>query len=246
MEFDALYDMIFKRKSVRRYDPALHLSQAELNDIEAQLGKLKPLVGDIKLSYRIVKREETTCKIGEYCLLIYSEQKPRYPENVGYVLEQLDLYLAAHDIGACWYGYGKTPQKADGDRPFAIMIAFGKSRPTDFRKDYTKAARKPLDVIWDGTLALDAAQDARMAPSAVNSQPWRVVARADELKVFRAARLTRLALGYFNQIDMGIYLCFLELALTHHGYRFTRTLPDAPAGGAMLPVADYRIAREDA
>ena len=70
-----LYPMIFKRKSFRRFDDGLSLSAEELQKIEEQLCRLLPLVDDIEIKYQIVKREQTSCKRGEYCLLVYSEKK---------------------------------------------------------------------------------------------------------------------------------------------------------------------------
>ncbi len=96
------YDMIFKRKSVRRYDPTLHVTAAELDGIRDMLGRLTPLLPDIAVECDIVTREQTTCKFGEYCLLFYSQEKQGDLLNAGYMLEQLDLYLASVDIGACW------------------------------------------------------------------------------------------------------------------------------------------------
>lgn len=101
------YKMIFKRKSFRRFNQDLKLSNNELSDINEKIKRLIPLIDNIDVKYRIVQREETTCKRGEYCLLIYSEEKDGFLLNIGYMFEQLDLYLASKDIGICWYGMGK-------------------------------------------------------------------------------------------------------------------------------------------
>ena len=70
-----LYDMIFKRKSFRRFNGTLALSQDELKDIYQKLENLNPLVNEMEIKYKIVQREQTTSKRGEYSLLIYSEEK---------------------------------------------------------------------------------------------------------------------------------------------------------------------------
>lgn len=87
---------------------------------------------NIVVKYRIVPREETTCKRGEYCLLIYSEEKENFLLNIGYMVEQLDLYLANKDIGVCWYGMGKTQESDYGNLKFVIMLALGKGQLGDF------------------------------------------------------------------------------------------------------------------
>lgn len=75
--------MIFKRKSFRLFDNSLSLSAEELKSVKKYLDRLVRLTDNISMEYRIVKREETTCKRGEYCLLIYSECKENYLLNVG-------------------------------------------------------------------------------------------------------------------------------------------------------------------
>ena len=100
--------MIFKRKSFRRFNDALTLSKKELCDIEQKIKCLIPLVNGIQIKYKVIPRERTTSKRGEFCLLIYSEEKEHYLLNIGYMFEQLDLYLASKNIGVCWYGMGKV------------------------------------------------------------------------------------------------------------------------------------------
>ena len=234
---DLLYDMIDKRKSIRRYDAKRPLSALELAEIEAQLERLEPLCPEIPVRFRIVKRGDTNCLWGEYCLLLYSEEREGYLANAGYLLEQLDLWFAARDIGACWYGMGRTEEKKLEGLSFVIMMAFGRCREDAFRKSVREAKRKPLSAVYTGTpepavkRALDAAH---YAPSACNSQPWHVACGERKLTVsqqsgFKNPLLRNLA-GYMNRIDMGIFFCFLELALEHEGVAFQRVLlPDGTA-----------------
>ena len=71
--------------------------------------RMVPLYSDIKTSVKIVPECETTCKRGaQYCILFYSEKKGEYLRNIGYLGEQMDLYLASKNIGALWFGIGKT------------------------------------------------------------------------------------------------------------------------------------------
>ena len=54
-----LYDMIFKRKSFHLFRNIgnEHLSQDEIDDIKKEFLKFKPLVDDIKVKIRIVRKE---------------------------------------------------------------------------------------------------------------------------------------------------------------------------------------------
>ena len=74
-----LYKMIFKRKSFHLFRNIgnEHITDEELNDIENEFSKLKPLIDDIKVKIKIVK-DTTICKRGqEYCILFYSEKKAK-------------------------------------------------------------------------------------------------------------------------------------------------------------------------
>jgi len=225
-----LYDMIFKRKSVRKFDKELTISTEELQEIEDHIEKLIPLIKDITIKMRIVKREETTSKRGEYCLLIYSERKENHLLNAGYLLEQMDLYLASLNIGVCWYGLAKTDELQFVGLDYIIMLAFGKCKESDFRKDYKKCKRKDLDIIWKGQFDSKVSDVARYAPSACNSQPWRVISENNSIKVYRNPNIKTFMppskRPFFNSIDMGIFLCFLEITLDYHNYDFKRVLSE--------------------
>ena len=127
------YDMIFKRKSFHIFSGVSRLSDEEIKEILCHIQKLQPLVNGINPEFRIVPRAQTSCKRGEYCILIYSEMKEHYLHNVGYMAEQLDLWLAAKNIGACWYGMGKTSEMKYNGLDFVIMIAIEKVEE-DFKK----------------------------------------------------------------------------------------------------------------
>ena len=93
-----LYNMIYKRKSIRKFDSNLSVSEGELNAIKNQLENLIHLISDIKTKFIVVKKSETSAKFGEYALLVYSEKKDNYLINAGYMIEQMDLFMASITI----------------------------------------------------------------------------------------------------------------------------------------------------
>lgn len=156
---DKLYDMIFKRKSFHLFRNIgnEHITEEKLKDIEEEFNKLKPLVAGINVL-----------------------------QNIGYLGEQLDLYLVSKNIGTLWFGIGKPEEKRYEGLDFVIMIAIAKIDSEDkFRKDMFKSKRKNLEEIWNGDYYLDIANIVRFAPSACNTQPWVVDASKNELKVYR-------------------------------------------------------------
>ena len=222
---EELYKMIFKRKSFHLFRNIGNdsISANEVEQIEKVYQTLTPLCPEIKTAIRIVPAADTSCKRGQqYCILLYSEKKERYLQNIGYLGEQLDLYLVSQNIGTLWFGIGKANEDSYEGLDFVIMIAISKvDDEKKFRKDMFKSKRKSIDEIWFGEPINGVSDIVRFAPSACNTQPWIVEHTDTVLNIYRykkqgkrgimpAAKVT-----YFNQIDMGIFLCFLDLCLQH-------------------------------
>lgn len=225
--------MIFKRKSFhlfRNYGDT-RITPEELADLDSSFCAFVPLVPDIRVKMKIVK-DSVSCKRGqEYCILLYSEKKDNYLQNIGYIGQQLDLYLASQNIGALWYGIGKPEEMQLDSLDFVIMIAIAKvDSESKFRKDMWKSKRKTVAEIWKGDAHLDIADIVRFAPSACNTQPWLVEASEDTLNVYRYRKPGKRGImpadkvAFYNQIDIGIFLCFLELCLEHNRIDFERSI----------------------
>ena len=241
-----LYDMIFKRKSMRKFDETLVLTEEALSAIKQAVENLVPLVRDIRVKLEIAERTKTTAKRGEYCLLLYSEKKPLYLLNAGYMLEQMDLFLASQDIGACWYGLAKPKETRFDGLDYVIMLAFGKSMPQDFRTKVSDLKRKSREKIWQGDFDSDVKEAVRLAPSACNTQPWIFFSDSNVIKICRNTNIKSFIppskRPYYNSIDMGICLYFLELAMTNKGFKFDRTLIwDKKSGSELIKTAEYFI-----
>ena len=226
----SLYEMIFKRKSFHLFRNIGNkkISDEEIKDIEKEFSKFKPLVDDINVKIKIEKKK-SILRGQEYCILLYSEKKDNYLQNIGYLGEQLDLYLVSKNIGTLWFGIGKTDEQVLDGLDFVIMILIAKvDSPDKFRKDMYKSKRKELSEIWSGDNYLDIANIVRFTPSACNTQPWRVESSDKELKVYRYRKegkrgiMPKDMVIYYNQIDMGIFLCFLDLCLEHEKIEYKR------------------------
>ena len=226
-----LYSMIFKRKSFHIFRDIGIINATELRNIEEAYKTFTPLVSEIKTAIKIVPAEETTCKRGqEYCILLYSEKKENYLQNIGYIGEQLDLYLASLGIGALWFGIGKPDEPTYNGLDFVIMIAIAKMPKDKFRKDMFKSKRKTLQEIWDGEYYQDIGNIVRFTPSACNTQPWKVSAEEKSLTIYRYKKPGKRGImpadkvAHYNRIDIGIFLCILELSLMENSISFEREL----------------------
>lgn len=250
----SLYNMIYKRKSFHLFrnigDEKISTNKVEA--IKENYKLFAPLYPGIKTAIQIVPASETTCKRGqEYCILLYSEKKGNYLQNIGYLGEQLDLYLVSQNIGTLWFGIGKTDQPSFEGLEFVIMIAISQiDEINKFRKDMFKSKRKPVEEIWSGEPIIGVTEIVRFAPSACNTQPWFIEHTNQTLKVFRYKKpgkrgiMPAAQVSYYNRIDIGIFLCFLDLCLIHNDIHYSVDLhEDHGNDDEKTVVAIYKLQR---
>ena len=227
------YQEIFKRKSFHFFIGGEKTTEDDVNAISEFIKTVEPLYPDIKTEIKIVPEKETTCHRGaDYCILFYSEHKGDYLRNIGYIGEQIDLFLASLNIGALWFGIGKTKEKEIDGLEYVIMIAFKRMPEKSFRKDMFKSKRKPIGEIWSGE-QMDIANIVRFTPSACNTQPWFVENKEDTLLIYRYKKPGKRGIMpvdkvmFYNKIDIGIFLYMLETCLNEKGIEYQRELlPD--------------------
>lgn len=215
-----LNEMIYKRKSCRSFTN-VPVDAATVETIKAFT--MKPLYPDIKVHWDIVPRNQVKCICPwttPQLIAIYSEETEGYLENIGFLFQQMDLYLQTLGLGVCWLGMGrmnpKTTTEVEGMK-FVIMLAFGHSKGDQLRHDLKGFKRKSMELITDK--ADPRLEPARLAPSAVNSQPWYFVHESDAIHVYCSVRASRL--------DAGIAMAHLYVA-NEETFRFFRT-ENAPA-----------------
>ena len=220
------YKMLFKRKSFHLFREADVISENELRELESFIRAATPLDAGVRMEIQIVPESETTCSRGaQYYILFYSEPQENYLRNIGYIGEQIDLYLASQNIGALWFGIGRPKQAPPEGMEFVIMMAISKMPSEKFRKDMFKAKRKPVSEIWEGEL-LPVADIVRFAPSACNTQPWIVVHEGNKLLIYRYKEPGKRGImpadkvWYYNWIDIGIFLFVFDVCLKQEGYHY--------------------------
>ena len=223
-----LYNMMYKRKSFRTFKSDKGISKSELEKITHFIDDIGERIAiDIPMNYKIVPVTETSCKRGEYCILIYSNNDNMSLLNIGYVFAQLDFYMASMDIGSCWYGMGKPNQtEVSGRLPYVIMIAIGKATKDEFRKDHTKAKRKSNEEICISEPDSSLINYVKYSPSACNSQPWLLEANRDKLTIILSPKekmiIPKDKIIFYNTIDMGIMIFSCEIWLRSNLIYFKR------------------------
>jgi nitroreductase len=219
------YPIIFKRKSIRNYD-LTPLDEKTLENIQKELNSLKPLNPDIKTDLKIISQNDVNSRMmkkAPHYIAAFSESKEGYKTNIGFVLQQMDLFFSANGLGSCWQGIPKPAQDVlkSSQLEFVILMAFGLPNVPLHRKSTLEFKRKPLQKICDvnGDEIDELLEVARLAPSATNSQPWffkgdKTLLHAYSVKpnILRAIMLKK-----YIPIDMGIALYHLKVAAEHFG-----------------------------
>ncbi|WP_414469696.1 nitroreductase family protein [Methanobacterium sp. ACI-7] len=229
MEKVDYYDMIFKRKSVKRYD-LTPLDDNILKDISNHLNNLKPLYDDIKTEVKILLLDEVEAKKKKkqapHYVAVFSEPKGGYLVNAGYLLQEMDLLLSGNDIGSCWLGSPRPKEEVlkNSDLEFVIVVAFGMPQDPDslHRSSVSEFKRKSLSEISKVKGADEIIEAARLAPSSGNNQPWFFTGDKDLMHVYgtkpyavkehKAAKVKN-----YSSISVGIALYHLKVAAEHFG-----------------------------
>jgi len=191
-----LSEMIYHRKSCRSFSGA----SVDGEMIEKILSfELKPLYPEIKVRMDIVSRDnvKSICPwTTPQLIAVYSEEAEGYLENIGFLFQQMDLYLQTLGLGVCWLGLGrmnpKTAPKVDGMK-FVILLAFGHPKGNPLRRNGKDFMRKSMEKITD--TADVRLEPARLAPSAVNSQPWYFTHEDETIHVYCSKSGSRLNIG---------------------------------------------------
>ena len=220
-----LQEMIYHRKSCRSF-----LGKPLEPEMIEKVLSFEPTVlyPEIKVRMDIVSRDKVKCICPwttPQVITIYSEEKEGYQENIGFLFQQMDLYLQTLGLGVCWLGMGKlnpkTTTEVEGMK-FVIMLAFGQPKGDQLRHDLKGFKRKPMEQITDKPDPR--LEPARLAPSAVNSQPWYFTHDGDTIHVYRSKK--------GSPLDAGIALAHLYVA-NKESFRFFKEehMTDLPGYG---------------
>jgi nitroreductase len=164
-------------------------------------------------------------------------------EQLGYCLEKLMLYAASLGLGTCWMGGTfKRSQfaelvglKEDEILPVVTPVGYPAEKRAFVESMMRRLAgsdnRKPWsELFFDGSFDKPLTKEAagqyadvlemvRLAPSASNKQPWRILKQGNEYHIFLAeTKGYANALGFnMQKIDIGIAMCHFEMTAEEKG-----------------------------
>ncbi len=206
-----LYETIFKRRSVRKYD-RMPLDEKTLDDIRTFITNTRQLPGQ-NARFEIMSADKVKGASAPHYIMSFCPSGNAAYANVGYVLGKADLYIQSLGLGSLWLGMGNPKEK---EKDFCIMLAFGKS-DVPFRANAQEFNRLSISEISNSDNSI--VQAARLAPSACNSQPWKLFFENGRIAVRYFGRgLTQMLLkAKMSKIDMGIITRHLVTALENEG-----------------------------
>lgn len=197
------------------------------------------------------------------------EEKERRMEQVGYMLENVILYAESLSLGTCWLGgtfsrsgFAKAAGIKKGEEiPIVSPVGF----PAENRRMVDRMMRLAAgsknrknwdELFFDGSFEKSLARDragiyevplemVRLAPSASNKQPWRIVMDGGNFHFYlQHSKGYAKALGHdIQKIDMGIAMCHFESSSKELGIRGAWVLKQLDTAG-IPEDAEYMISWE--
>lgn len=170
-------------------------------------------------------------------------------EDYGFLLEKIVLYATGLGLGTCWLGgtftkssFAERISAGDGELvPAVCSVGYPAKKPRRIDKIIRRGAkadkRKPWSQLFfdrehGASLTRQAAGDyadvlemVRIAPSASNKQPWRIIRvnsswhfYLERSPGYRKQRLGKLSSNSdLQRIDMGIAMCHFQLTAGQQG-----------------------------
>ncbi len=234
-------DAIVARRSVRRYtgEP---LHEELIDNLTEFVAGVTPLHDNIPVDVEIYEREDfkkefsnsAVYRGSNFIIMRSSPNLDGYLQNIGFIGEQIMLWLTSMGVGSCWVR--ATKQKVDaqrGELPFAAAIQFGRGDRSPFRRLPEDAHRMKLHEILMNEISqpdfLKLLDAGRLAPSALNLQPVRYFTIDDKIYVYRTnVPLNNAYLKKAQQIDVGAALANMYAACDGRCFFLRQAAPPTP------------------
>lgn len=267
-----ILDSIRKRRSVRTFD-GNPLRPEDVQKILDFAGKAENPY-DIPITWKLLDAKthglSSPVIVGTDTFIAGKMRRvPHAEEAFGYTFEKIVLFAETLGVGTTWIA--GTMNREAFERAMAVSddevmpcvsplgypakkmslreVMMRKGIRADSRFDFEElffegSLDKPLSESGAGKL-LEAFEAVRLAPSAVNKQPWRCVRCGDKVHFYE-----KRSKGYVSEdgwdvqkIDIGIALCHFELAAKECGLDVSPEIagPAVPVPEDMQYIATYLL-----
>ena len=249
-------EAIFKRRSVRTFDKNKKLDESlisEINDfINNQTNPFK-----LKIEWKILKKDEYDLSspviVGEDSYILGKLKKAPFAEEAfGYEFEEIILFLTSKGLGTTWIA-GTMPRekfeaainlKEDELMPCVSPIGYPSNklslREKLMRKGIKADTREDFNNLFfsksfDNKLNeeelnkyKDILELVRIAPSAVNKQPWRIIIDNNLIHFYKKPLIKNNRAFDVEKVDLGIAMNHFVQGLKNKGleYEFNISNPN--------------------
>lgn len=264
------YMLIRERRSVRTFD-GQELRREDLETLRAYMADIPNPYGlPIEFCLLHGREQKLSCPVVVGTDLYVGGKMKKAPylnEAFGYSFEMLVLYAQSLGIGTVWVGgtmdrnaFEKAMELGEGEvmpcmSPLGYPAEKMSLREIMMRKGIKAGERLPFESLFfrnslqcplryeeAGKLAAPL-EAVRLAPSAVNKQPWRVLITGNTAHFYlkRSKGFGGSTLD-MQKIDLGIALCHFAVTAEDVGYSlsFSQCEPEIDANG-MEYIASYTI-----
>ncbi len=262
-------DVIRSRRSVRTYN-GKEIDAALLEKLMSYASTIENPY-KMNIEYKLLKAGEhgLSCPVAKGTdLFIGGKIKKGIEANLafGYSFEMLILYAQSLGIGTVWLGgtmnrsaFEKAMELGEDEfMPCASALGLTAEKMSVkegiMRKAIKADERRPFEELFflDDFSAPLTSENAgrfshllemvRLAPSAVNRQPWRVLVR-DNAAHFYLKRTKGFSVGELDMqmVDMGIALCHFDLAAREANLKVTFAINDPKIETNCEYIASYLI-----
>lgn len=262
--------LVHGRRSVRTFEDR-PVSQQDLDQLCAFLAEATNPYG-LPVEFKLLDgtKQKLNCPVvvgTDLYVGAKMKQAPHLNEAFGYSFEQMVLHAQSLGLGTVWVGgtmdraaFEKAMELGEDEvmpciSPLGYPAKKMSLRETLMRKGVKADERMAFEeLFFDGSFALPLTREkagalchplemVRLAPSAVNRQPWRVVITGN-MAHFYLKRAKGVAGGAVDmqKIDMGIALCHFDLAAREAGLEphFVPSDPGLAAEGLEY-IASYQF-----
>lgn len=265
-------ELITKRRSVRTYDGRA-LDESTKEQLLSYANAFQnPFNIPVQFKFLDAKKDGLTCPVVSGTELYVGgkiENVPKASVAFGYSFEEFVLYAQSLGLGTVWLGgtmnrsaFEQAMELGENEMmPCATPIGYTAKkmsiRENMMRKAIKADERLPFEeLFFDGSFDTPLTKEkagkfaeplsmVRLAPSAVNKQPWRVVV-ADYTAHFYLKRSK--GFGHegkldMQMIDMGIALCHFVLSAKENdlSIRFVQENPKLMPNDGVEYIASYKI-----
>lgn len=218
-ELRRMYASSFRRKSIRKYAPE-PLREDVVSAILAMAENANAPLPGSGAAFRMLTPAEVkgSAPKAPHYLALYTEANRDSKINGACKLQQVELMLSAMGYGCCWLGMPRPIAEVSNKDmlPYQIMLSVGKPTEPLYRDGVAQFRRSAYGEITDAVGMEKLLEPVRLAPSAVNRQPWFVKCHGDILRLFekQGNLVSKNLFGDMQCSDIGIALAHLWLSAT--------------------------------